>query len=99
MLKIDEVNQVVIRAVSASLVNESVILSRVISQPTTDSVGHDALNVTIVFSDASQELNGRGAVDIIVRVQRELENAGDERFPIIEFATEDEMASNVDPEA
>ena len=45
---------------------------------------------------AQTKVNGDAALDTIVMIQRELQKFGEERFPIIEFVTEDELASDGD---
>ncbi len=72
-------------------------LSRVIVEPTIDSEGDDAWQVTIVLR--SDDVSGKEAFDTIVGIRRALVTAGDEQFPIIDFATEDELAADVDPES
>lgn len=75
-------------------------LSKVFSEPTIDSEGHEALHVTVVLkNNRSSEVTGDSALDTIVSIERELSKAGEERFPIVEFVTEDELKPNADPES
>ena len=63
-------------------------VDRVFSEPAIDSTGRDALRITIVIQDeALPKISGDAVVDTLVRVQRRLFEAGEERFPIVEYAT------------
>lgn len=67
---------------------------RAISQSATDSEGKDALRITLVLKqEAVQSLSGDSALDILVELQNELDRQGEERFPIIEYATDQELAA------
>lgn len=93
MLDLSDIDRVVDRAASASLKNAG--FSRVYTKFTTDSEGREALHVTIVLrSNKNKEVSGNSALNTIVRVQRDLRRSGEERFPIIEFVTEDELEPN-----
>lgn len=65
-------------------------------EPGFDSEGDDAFDVTIVLDDA--RLGGAELGRILLAVQTALLREGDERFPIVTFTTEDELALDVDPE-
>jgi len=94
MIDLQHVNRVVDKAAAVSLKRSG--LSRVYSEPAMDSEGREALLVTIVLrSDAPVKINGARALNTIVRIQRDLRRSGEERFPIIDFVTEDELASDV----
>ncbi len=94
MSDLQDVNRVVGKAAAAGLKRAG--FSRVYSEPALDSEGREALLVTIVLrSDAPGKINGAKALNTIVRIQRDLRRSGEERFPIIDFATEDELASDV----
>ena len=65
--------------------------------PTTNSVGDPALRVTIVLTPASTEsISGEAALNNLVQLQQELQKEGEDRFPIVEYATEDELAAGAD---
>ncbi|WP_428534171.1 hypothetical protein [Rhodopila sp.] len=94
MLDLKEVNQVVKMAAVAALKREGL---RIYNVPATDSDGREALHVTIILLGGKRkEVSGDSALDAIVRIQRDLRRSGEERFPIIEFATDEEMAPDVD---
>jgi hypothetical protein len=64
----------------------------VISEPTIDSEGRDALRITIVIEpNAIDRLKGDALLDTLVQIQDRLREAGEERFPIVEYATEKEL--------
>ena len=96
MLALHEVDQIATKAVSAAL--QGVQLSGVHGELATDSDGHAALLIRVVVkSDKDIEAMADSALDAIVQIQRDLAGAGDERFTIVEFATEDEMVPNGSP--
>ena len=64
-------------------------------EPTTDSEGEDAWQVSIVLK--SENVSGDEVIDLIIELRRALQLVGDERFPIVDFATEAELAADVDP--
>jgi hypothetical protein len=98
MLKISQVNQVVETAAATAL--KRVGVRRVVSAPTTDSDGHEALSVTVVLNSGDGvQATGEEALDAIVRIGQDLRDAGEDRQPIIEFATEEELALSDDPES
>lgn len=72
-------------------------LERVVTEPMTDSQGKDALRITVVLTpQAAQALSGDGALDLLVELQNALQREGEERFPIIEYATEQELAAEAE---
>jgi hypothetical protein len=61
--------------------------------PTIDSRGESAIRVLLVIKPgAADRITGDAALDSVVGIQRQLQEAGEEDFPIIEFATEEELA-------
>jgi hypothetical protein len=73
------------------------VVKQVLAEPTTDSEGHEALRVTIVIEPgAASELNGDLILDTLVQVQDRLNEAGEDRFPIVEYATQDELEASGD---
>jgi hypothetical protein len=97
MLQLAKVNDVVKKAASAALKGAAKI-QRVLSEPTVDSAGQEALRITIVLKRGNfDKVSGDGALSMLVGVNRALRDAHEERFPIIEFATEEELEVNADP--
>lgn len=75
------------------------ILERVITEPAVDSQGKDALRITLVIKpQAVRKLTGKQAIGVLVGIQQKFEAEGDERFPIIEYATEQELVAGNDEE-
>ena len=67
-------------------------LQRVVTERATDSDGKDAVRITLVLAPASVEaLTGDAALDLLVELQSALEMEGEERLPIVEYATEAEL--------
>ncbi len=70
----------------------AVELLRVLTEPTTDSEGNDALRITLVLThEAVDSLTGEQTLKLLVDIQQAILGQGDERFPIIEYATEDDL--------
>lgn len=67
-------------------------LERVVTKPATDSEGKDALRITLVLTpEAARDMTGDEALDVLVGIQQGLWDAGEERLPIVEYATEEEL--------
>jgi hypothetical protein len=95
MLKPNRISKIARDAAMANLASSAV--SRVISEATTDSEGRDALRITIVIHpDALGRLTGDSALDTLVQIQEDLREAGEQRFPIVEYATEKELQESGD---
>lgn len=72
-------------------------LERVVTQPITDSEGNEALRITFVLQpQAIETLNGDAALDLLVDLQNALQEEGEERLPIVEYATEQELEPEED---
>jgi hypothetical protein len=72
--------------------------SDVFSEPTTDSEGRDALRITIVVEpEAVDKIEGDAVLDTLVELHDNLREAGDERLPIVEYATEEELLDSGEP--
>lgn len=66
---------------------------RIESEPTVDSQGKEALSILVVIApDVVDTFTGDEVLDTLVQICDRLLEAGDERFPIIEYATEEELA-------
>ena len=67
-------------------------VERILAEPTTDSQGADALWITIVLKiEAADKMTGDDAIELLVGLSRSLRDAGEDRLPIIEYATEQEL--------
>lgn len=95
MLSHDKITQIAHRVAAANLGGGTV--DDVLTDSTTDSRGHDALRITIVIKPgAADKLKGDAVLDTLVQIQEELREAGEERFPIIEYATHEELQESGD---
>jgi hypothetical protein len=73
------------------------VVSQAVTESMTDSQGHDALRVTIVIrAGAAEKLKGDSVLDTLVEIQDRLREAGEERFAIVEYATQDELETGGD---
>ena len=91
MLELAKVNEVESKAASAAIKSGAGI-QRVDSEPTLDSEGKEALDITIVLKRGSAgKISGDSALDTLVTIERALHKAKEERVPIISFVTEEEL--------
>lgn len=92
MLDMEEVTQISTEVAKANFGPENVV--RVESEPTADSQGEEALNLLIVMAPSvvAESIDGEAVLNTLVQIVDRLQQAGDERFPIIEYATEEELA-------
>jgi hypothetical protein len=96
MLELIKVNDVVNKTATATLKRKAGV-QRVFSEPASDSEGHEALRITIVLKRGSAgRISGEKALDALVGTERALREAGDDRFPILEYVTEEELESRCD---
>lgn len=88
--------------VTEEVVRESVsgfALERVLAEPTSDSEGKDALSITVVLTpEALQGLTGDQVLDLLVALQQRLRAEGEERSPVIQYASEQELESDTQSE-
>ena len=72
-------------------------ISSVSSSAAIDSEGHEALRITIVIEAGSESrINGDAALDTLVGIQDRLRSEGEERFAIVEYATNEELSAGGD---
>lgn len=70
---------------------------RTIAEPMADWTGADAWRVLIVLApDAISRVSGKALGDNLSLLQERLQEAGDDRFGFIEYATEEELAEEGD---
>ena len=92
MLKDPQIAKIASAVAKTTLKPKNVI--RVMSEPMVDSKGEDALRITIVIEpDAVDRITGDAVLNTLVQIQDRLREAGEERFPIVEYATEEDLAS------
>lgn len=98
MLDTNEIAQIVTRAVEAHTTPNSV--RRVMAEPTATFDGEDAVRITIVLTpEAVDQLAAGDPGDVFIRVWNALRAAGDDRFPILDYATEAELEDVGDSES
>jgi hypothetical protein len=91
MTDLEKVTEIAADVAKANLGPKNVL--RVVSEPTTDSEGQEALHLLIVIAPGvAARFNGDEVLDTLVQILNRLRDAGEERFPIIEYATEAELA-------
>jgi hypothetical protein len=67
-------------------------LERVMTRLFSDSEGNDAVRITLVLTrSAADSLTGDQALDILTKLRAKLFEEGEERFPLVEYATEAEL--------
>ena len=90
-------NKIIEIARDIATANLTAAVTNVLVEPATDSVGSDALRITIVIQPGSAaRLSGDAVLDTLVQIQENLRANHEERFPIIEYATEEELQSSGD---
>jgi hypothetical protein len=98
MLDLPEIARLAKEAASANLSVQTV--ETVVAESTVDSVGDDALRVVIVVRPESvSRLQGEALVDTLLDIQTRLQEAGENRLPIVEYATAADLADDGDPES
>ena len=67
------------------------------SRPSVDSEGHPAIRITIVINPGSlSRISGDAVLDTLVGIQERLREEGEDRLPIVEYATEKELNESGD---
>ncbi len=95
MLSDKRIRQIAERAAAANLSSSN--FTSVINSTATDSEGHEALRITIVIKPgAESKIKGDAALDTIVEIQSRLLKEGEDRFPLVEFATAKELSESGD---
>jgi hypothetical protein len=91
MIQNTQIERIAKEVASANLSPQ--VVQRVISVPIVDSQGSDALRITIVIAPNSVDrISGDAALDTLAQIQSGLENAGEGRFAVVDYATEAELA-------
>jgi hypothetical protein len=98
MLDYAEISQIVESSARPILGRENVV--RVFSEPGMDSEGKDAVRITIVITPgAVARIKGDALLDNLVEIHKRLSEGGEERTPMVGYATEEELAEVDDPES
>jgi hypothetical protein len=91
MLDDKKITQIARQVATANLSSQN--FTSVTTGSTTDSAGNEALQITIVIKP-DYKVAGEAALKTLVQVQDQLEREGEERLPIIEYATEKELSAS-----
>lgn len=90
MLNSSKVNEIALAVARSNLGEEHV--HRAFSEPATASDGSDALKITVVIEpDSARKLKDDAVLNTLVALKDTLENAGEERLAMVEYATEEEL--------
>ena len=96
MLDRRKIDQIAREVATANLTSANV--TSVSSSMTTNSEGHEALRITIVIKPGAEaKIKGDATLDTLVQIRDRLRSAGEERFPIVEYATKKELTERGDP--
>ena len=92
----DAFGRLIQQALLAELGAENLV--RVEYEPATDSQGQDALKITVVIAPgATKKIAKEASLNALVRLQERLSKMREYRTPIIEYATEAELAQDGGP--
>jgi hypothetical protein len=98
MLEQAERDRIIDRAAASIL--KAARPSKVFSEPVEAFDGAEALRVTIVLrTETVDNVTGDQALDTLVLIYKDLQESGEERFPILEFVGEDELELDDDPQS
>jgi len=90
MLDTKQIDDIVKVTASSNLSSAGIV--SVTSRPVVDSEGDAALRITIELTPGStSSISGEAVVKTLSQVRDRLQEAGEDRFPIIEYATSDEL--------
>jgi hypothetical protein len=90
MLDTPDIDAIVERAARDHLGADNYVRSY--SRPGVDSTGEEVVSVTLVIAPGAVErIGGDRALDFLYEVQQTLARSGDQRFPLLEYATEQEL--------
>jgi hypothetical protein len=83
------------REVATATLSRSAAVTDVTTSPFADSEGRDALRITIVLSPIQgANIAGEAVLDTLVQIQEQLQAAGEDRFPLIEYEAENETVGD-----
>lgn len=92
MLELGELRQITEESVRAAFPTDTLDHAEV--EPILDSRGEDALRVRIVLRPgAPDRISGESLLRLLVRLRQTFEARGEERAPIVQYATTDELSS------
>jgi len=95
MLDDKTIAQIATQVATANLTQQN--FTSIISSSSTDSTGQEALRITIIIpAGAEKRIQGNATLSTLVQMHERLREAGEDRFPIIEYSTERELAESGD---
>jgi|SRR5919206_3792292 hypothetical protein len=98
MISQDQIIEAVRKVASAKLGQAS--FEAVLTEPASDSEGREAVRITIVVRPGwVTKLEGNDLLDTLVEIRRKLQKLGEERFPLVEYATKQELEQRGDSES
>lgn len=81
---------------TAQAARKWIAVERVMAEPTVDSQGEEALRITLVLDpQVVERVTGDQALDVLGDINQTLQSEGDERLPIVYYATEEELRADV----
>ena len=98
MLTYKEIEEIAVQA-AADTIGARHILHAIVT-PTTNAAGEDAIGITLVIKpSAHKALLAGKSLDTLVLILERLGALKDDRWPIISYATEEDLAYDVDSES
>jgi hypothetical protein len=95
MLDNKRIDQIATEVATANLTPQN--FTSVQSSSTTDSTGEEALQIRIIIPPgAALRIEGHAPLVTLVQIQDRLREAGENRFPIIEYSTQQELTESGD---
>ena len=89
-----------LQALAKSIVRKStpaIELEDVVTEDVTSSEGEDALRITLILSPSSADaISGEDALKLLVDIREALNRGGEDRLPIVEYATADDVPGEDD---
>lgn len=74
-------------------------LLEVHSEPALDAAGQDALRITLVLTDeAAKALTGKQIASLLTDLHDRLQTVGDDRFPLLHYATPSDLGDDLTDE-
>jgi hypothetical protein len=95
MVQVEKINEIAQELAAANLTSQAI--ENVISEPTIDSEGREALRITIVIKpNKVSNFSGEKILDTLYQIQIRLLQEGEERPAIVEYATKEELEQSGD---
>jgi hypothetical protein len=95
MLDDKQIAKIATEVATANLSHQN--FTSISTSSSTDSTGEGALQITIIIpAGAEKRIQGDATLSTLVQMHERLREAGEHRFPIIEYSTERELAESGD---